>query len=60
MHSPSIDNIWGTDVANMQLTSKFNKWFRFLCVIDIFSKYAWVTPLKDEKGITFSKAFQKL
>ena len=41
----------------MQLISKFNKGTRFLlCVIDIFSKYAWVqygyVPLKDEKGIT--------
>ena len=31
------------DLADMQLVSKFNKGFRFLlCVIDIFSKYAWV------------------
>ena len=37
------DNIWGTDLADMQLISKFNKRFTFLlCVIDIFSKYAWV------------------
>ena len=36
-------NIWGADVADMQLLSKFNKGFKFLlCVIDIFSKYAWV------------------
>ena len=36
----------------MQLISKFNKGFKFLlCVIDIFSKYAWVVPLKDEKGV---------
>ena len=36
----------------MQLINKFNKGIRFLlCVIDIFSKYAWVIPLKDEKGI---------
>ena len=35
------DNIWGADLADMQLISKFNKGFRFLlCVIDIFSKYA--------------------
>ena len=34
----------------MQLISKFDKGFRFLlCVIDIFSKYAWVVPLKDKK-----------
>ena len=45
----------------MQLTSKFNKGFRFLlCVIDIFSKYAWVVPLKDKKGISIVNAFQKI
>ena len=44
------DNIWVADLADMQLLSKFNKGFRFLlCVIDIFSKYAWVIPLKDKK-----------
>ena len=45
----------------MQLISKFNKGFRFsLCVIDIFSKYAWVIPLKDKKGISIVNAFQKI
>ena len=45
----------------MQLISKFNKGFRFLlCVIDIFSKYTWVVPLKDEKGISIVNAFQKI
>ena len=45
----------------MQLISKFNKGFRFLlCVIDIFSKYAWVVPLKDKNGITITNAFQKI
>ena len=44
----------------MQLLSKFNKEFRFLlCIIDIFSKYAWVFPLKDKKGISIVNAFQK-
>ena len=39
IHSHFIDNIWGADLADMQLISKFNKGFRFLlCVIDIFSK----------------------
>ena len=43
----------------MQLLSRYNKGMRFLlCVIDIFSKYAWVVPLKDKKGITIVKAFQ--
>ena len=45
----------------MQLIIKFNKGFRFLlCVIDIYSKYASVIPLKDKKGITITNAFQKL
>ena len=43
----------------MQLISKCNKGFRFLlCVIDIYSKYAWFIPLKDEKGISIVNAFQ--
>ena len=45
----------------MQLISKFNKGLRFLlCVIDIFSKYACVVPLKDKKGVTITNAFQKI
>ena len=45
----------------MQLISKFNKGFRFLlCVIDIFSKYAWVIPLKDKKWVSIVNAFQKI
>ena len=45
----------------MQLISKFNKGIRFLLwVIDIFSKYAWVMPLKDKNGIAFTNAFQKI
>ena len=45
----------------MQLISKFSKRFRFLlCVIGIYSKYAWVIFLKDKKGITITNAFQKI
>ena len=45
----------------MQLLSKFNKGIRFsLCVIDIFSKCAWVVPLKDKKGVIVVNAFQKV
>ena len=61
VYSGFKDNIWDTDLADMQLISKFNKRFRFLlCVIDIFSKYAWVIPLKDKKGISTVNAFQKI
>ena len=45
----------------MQLISKFNKKIRFLlCVIDIFTKCAWIIPLKDERGITINNDFQKV
>ena len=45
----------------MQLLTKFNKGFRFLlCVIDIFSKYTQVIPLKDKKGASIVNAFQKI
>ena len=61
VYSRFKDNIWSADLADMQLISKFNKGFRFLlCVIDIFSKYAWVVPLKDEKGVSIVDAFQKI
>ena len=59
LYSAFKDNIWGTDLADMQLISKFNKGFIFLlCVIDIFSKYAWVVPLKDKKGVSIVNSFQ--
>ena len=61
VYSTFKDNIWGVDLADMQLLSKYNKGIRFLlCVIDIFSKYAWVVALKDKKGITIVKAFQSI
>ena len=61
VNSIFIDNIWGADLANMQLISKFSKGFRsLLCVIDIYNKYAWVVPLKGKTGITITNAFQKV
>ena len=61
VYSGFEDNIWGADLADMQLITKFNKGFRFLlCVIDIFSKYAWVVPLKDKNGASITNAFEKI
>ena len=68
VHAAFKDNIWGVDFADMQLLSRYNKGIRFLlCVIDIFSKYAWVIPLKDKKAlyrykadISIAKEFQSI
>ena len=60
VYSGFKDDIWGADLADMQSISKLNKGTRFLlCVIDIFSKYAWVAPLNYKKGVTITNAFQK-
>ena len=59
VYSSFKDNIWGADSADMQLLSKFNKGIKYLlCVIDLFSKYAFVVPLNDKKGISIANAFQ--
>ena len=48
VYSSFKDNVWGADLADMQLLSKFNEGIKYLlCVIDLFSKYAFVIPLKD-------------
>ena len=61
VYSSFKDNIWGADLADMQSISKFRKGIRFLlCIIDIFSKYVWVAPLKDKKGLTIVNAFQEI
>ena len=65
VHSPFIDNIWGGNLAHLQLISKSNKGIPFLlCAIDIFSKYVWVIPLKDKKRYynyqLFSKNFKRI
>ena len=61
VYSAFKDNIWGVVLADMQLLSTFNRGFRFLlCVIDIFSKYAWVIPLKDKQGISIVNVFKQI
>ena len=52
VYSSFEDNIWSVDLAHMQVLGKYNKGIRYLlCAIDLFSKYAWVDPLKDMEGI---------
>ena len=61
MYSSFKDNIWGVGLADMQLISKYNKGIRYLlCGIDLFSKYAFVVPLKDKTRTTIVNAFQSI
>ena len=56
-----IDEIFAADLVEMQKFAKLNKGYRYLLTcIDIFSKFAWVIPLKDKKGITIKNALQKI
>ena len=60
VHSSFTDNIWGADLANMQLISKLNKGILFICVICIFSKYSCVIALKDKQSITITNACHEI
>ena len=61
VYSSFKENICGVDSADMQLISKYNIGIRYLlCAIDIFSKYAWVVPINDKKGVNMVNVFQKL
>ena len=67
LHKPSIrkfrkrkvysffrDSIWGVDLADMQLISKYDKGIRYiLCAIYLFSKYAFAVPLRDKKRFDY-------
>ena len=56
-----IDEIFAADLVEMQKFAKLNRGYRYLLTcIDIFSKFAWVIPLKDKKGITIKNALQKI
>ena len=61
VYSGFKDNVWGAYLADMQSLSKYNKGIKYLLyAIDLFSKYAWVIPIKNKKGITITNAFQNI
>ena len=61
LKSHFIDNIWGTNLTEMQLINKFSEEFRFLlCVIDLYSKYTWVIPLKIKNKLQLLMLFINL
>ena len=56
-----IDQQWQMDLADMQSMQKFNDGYRYLLVcIDVFSKYAWVIPLKNKTGPSLVEAFKRI
>ena len=56
-----INEIFAADLVEMQKFAKLNKGYRYLITcIDIFSKYSWVIPLRDKKGITIKNALEKI
>ena len=56
-----IDKIWAADLADMGALSKENEGVNFLLlVIDTFSKYGWIVPLKNKKAQTIVKALKEI
>ena len=61
VYSQFKDNIWGVDLADMQSLSRKNKGIKYLlCAIDLYSKYAFVIPLENKKGISVTNGFNKI
>jgi len=61
VYVPYINAQWGADLAEIQTLKKSNNGYRYiLCVIDIFSKKAWIEPIKNKTGFAVTKAFQKI
>ena len=56
-----IDKIWAADLADMQAFSKFNRGIKYLlAVIDVFSKYGYLIPLKDKTGKSVASALKTI
>ena len=57
----NIDQQWIIDLIEVQNISKYNRGYRYLMtVIDAFSKYAWVEPVKSKTGKAVTEAFKKI
>ena len=61
VHVKGIDQIWSSDLVDMSAFSKDNHGVKYLLtIIDVFSKYAWVMPLKTKTGKDITKAFDHI
>ena len=56
-----MDDVWCSHLVDMQKLSKWNKGYKYLLmVLDLFSKYGWIVPLKTKTGLEVSKAFESI
>ena len=56
-----IDKIWAADLVDTQAFSRFNREIRYLVtVIDVFSKFGWMLPLKDRTGVSVANALKEI
>ena len=56
-----IDDQWQADLVDISSLARFNKGYKFLLTcIDVFSKFAWVVPLKNKTGESLVKGFQSI
>ena len=61
MFSPDIDKIWDTDLVDMSRHAKENNGVKYLlAVIDVFTKYGWLEPLKTKRGEEVAEALNKI
>ena len=61
VYSQFKDNVWGVDLADMPSLNRKNKGIKYLlCAIDLYSKYAFVIPLENKKGISVTNGFNKI
>jgi hypothetical protein len=57
----NINDLWEADVSNLNSLSKYNDKFKyFMCVIYVFSRYAWIVPLKDKSGNSITTSLKSL
>ena len=55
----NVDDIWAADLVEMKTLSKFNKGYKYLLtVIDVFSKYGWIVPIKNKTGLNMANALK--
>lgn len=56
-----IDEQWTADLIEVINITKYNRGYRYLLtVVDVFSKHAWVEPIKNKTGQAVTEAFEKI